>query len=213
VWVGNPNSLLINGKGIAPECQDGGVNFNNSLYCLDTCMQDPLQLLSNITVDAGKTYRLRLINSAQLVAVNFAITSHNMFIVQAEGTNIDPIMVQSLDIGPGQRYDVLLNTDKEAGAYWVETTVRERNITDVIGRAILRYAGTSDAPGDPPLHPLWNDTAFGEAQDDSLFTADVSVHPEAVALNNATEVTRYILVGTQNRKFELQVPVKIARFM
>lgn len=170
-------------------------------------MQDPLQLLSNVTVDAGKTYRLRLINSGQLIMVNFAIASHNMIIVQAEGTNVEHVVVQSLDIGPGQRYDVLLTTDKEAGAYWIETTVRERNITDVIGRAILRYSGTSGAPGDPPSHPLWNDTAFGEAQDDSLLTADVSVHPEAVALN-ATEVTRYILVGTQNRKFELEAKSK-----
>ena len=175
-------------------------------------MQDPLQLLSNITVDAGKTYRLRLINSGQLVMVNFAIASHNLIIVQAEGTNVNPVMVQSLDIGPGQRYDVLLTTDKEAGAYWIETTVRERNITDVFGRAILRYAGTSGDPGDPPSHPSWNDTAFGEAQDDKLLTADVSMHPEAVALN-ATEVTRYILVGTQNRKFELELPIELARFL
>jgi FtsP/CotA-like multicopper oxidase with cupredoxin domain len=192
---------LINGKGIAPECQEGGANFNNSLYCLDTCTEDPASLLANVTVDEGKTYRLRLINAAQLVMVNFAIANHSMTIVQVEGTNVEPIMVDSLDISPGQRYDVLINTDKDPGAYWIETTVRERAIVDVIGRAVLLYSGTSDSPtGDPPSHPAWNDTTgFGANQDDSLLTADVSVHSEAVALN-ATELTRYVLVGTQNRK-------------
>jgi FtsP/CotA-like multicopper oxidase with cupredoxin domain len=160
-----------------------------------------MSLLANVTVDAGKTYRLRLINAAQLVMVSFAIADHLMTIVQVEGTNVEPVIVESLDLSPGQRYDVLITTDKDPGAYWIETTVRERAIVDVIGRAILRYSGTSGSPtGDPPSHPAWNDTTgFGVDQDDSLLTADVSVHPEAVALN-ATEVTRYVLVGTQNRK-------------
>jgi len=30
VWIGNPNSLLINGKGVAPQCLPNGTTFNNS---------------------------------------------------------------------------------------------------------------------------------------------------------------------------------------
>jgi L-ascorbate oxidase len=66
-WIGNPNSLLINGKGIAPEC----LNVSNvtGTPCLPTCQNDPATQLSVVPVEAGKTYRLRLINGGQLVMV------------------------------------------------------------------------------------------------------------------------------------------------
>jgi FtsP/CotA-like multicopper oxidase with cupredoxin domain len=201
VWVGNPNSILINGKGIAPECQEGGQSFNVSTICLPTCQNDPTELLDITTVETGKTYRLRIINSAQLVMMNFAITDHNLTIVKVEGTTVDPVTVDSLDIAPGERYDVLLTANQEPGtSFWIETTIRERNIPDVIGRAILQYAGGNvTLPQESPKHPAWDDTAHGVAQDESLFTSDVASHPESVALNSSS-VTRYILVGTQNSK-------------
>jgi FtsP/CotA-like multicopper oxidase with cupredoxin domain len=205
VWIGNPNSVLINGKGIAPECQQGGANFNSSLFCLPTCLGDPLALLSTVNVTAGKTYRLRIINSGQLVYMNFAIAAHNLTIVQVEGTNVQPVQVQSLDIGPGQRYDVLMTTDQSPGSYMIETIVRERPILDVKGRAILYYEGSDLVlPQDAPSHPLYNETAFGIAQDVSLKTLDVSKYPPASALQ-ATNVRRYVMVGTQNGKCFLDV--------
>jgi FtsP/CotA-like multicopper oxidase with cupredoxin domain len=201
VWIGNPNSLLINGKGIAPECLEGGANFNNSLFCLATCQGDPLDLLSMVNVTQGMVYRLRIINSGQLVLMNFAIAGHNLTIVQVEGTNVEPVVVNSLDIAPGQRYDVLVTADQTPGSYMIETTIRARKIEDVKGWAIFQYAGANIVyPSEFPTHPLYNDTAFGIAQDMSLRTLDVSKHAEASALN-ATNVTRYILVGTQNGKW------------
>lgn len=201
VWVGNPNSLLINGKGIAPECLEGGVSFNNSLLCLDTCQGDPLALLSMVNVTEGMTYRLRLINSGQLVMLNFAIEQHNLTIVQVEGTNIEPVNVTSIDIAPGQRYDVLVTADQTPGSYMMETTVRERKIEDVKGMAIFQYTGADvTQPKQPPAHPLYNETAFGIAQDLSLKTLNVSQHPQASALTAGSNLTRYIVVGTQNGK-------------
>jgi L-ascorbate oxidase len=199
-WIGNPNSLLINGKGIAPECRPGGSNFNNSLVCLATCQEDPLTLLNVTSVEAGKTYRLRLINSAQLVMVNFAIANHSLTIVQVEGTNVDAFTVRSIDIAPGQRYDVLVTMDQTPGSYLIETKVRERNIP-VLGHAILQYAeSTLQMPQESPSHPDWNDTMYGIQRELALKTSNVADHPEAVALN-ATDITRYVLVGTQNRMY------------
>mmetsp|Transcript_11656 Transcript_11656/g.16966 ORF Transcript_11656/g.16966 Transcript_11656/m.16966 type:complete len:586 (-) Transcript_11656:215-1972(-) len=198
LWIGNPNSILINGKGIAPECLPGGVNYNNAKVCLETCQGSMLDLLETITVEAGKTYRLRIINSAQLVMQNIAITGHNLTIVQVEGTNTEPLTVESFDISPGQRVDVLFTANQDPGSYWIETTVRERNIQDVKGQAILQYAGSNaTVPDTVPAHPAWDDTAFGEMQQDSLKSLDVSSDPESVALN-ATDIKRYVLVGTQN---------------
>jgi FtsP/CotA-like multicopper oxidase with cupredoxin domain len=203
LFVGNPNSFLINGKGIAPECQAGGANFNNSLMCLPACQNDTLSLLSTVNVTAGMTYRLRLINSGQLVYVNVAIARHNMTIVQVEGTNVEPLNVSSIDIGPGQRYDVLVTADQPAGSYMIEATVRERPIFDVKGMAIFQYDGSPiQIPTEAPPHPRDNETTFGIAQDVSLRALDASNYPPVGALN-ATNVKRYVLVGTQNGEFQL----------
>ena len=201
VWIGNPNSLLINGKGIAPECLTGGANFGNANICLTTCQGTVLDLLSTTTVESGKTYRLRIINSAQLVMMNFIVANHQMTIVQVEGTNVVPLVVDSLDIAPGQRYDVLVTANQNPGSYWIETTVRERNIPR-LGRAILRYSSVQAAvPQKIPTHPAWNDTPHGIAQETALKTLDPKQFSEVVALNSK-DVSRFVLVGTQNQLIE-----------
>jgi FtsP/CotA-like multicopper oxidase with cupredoxin domain len=157
-----------------------------------------LALLSTVSVTAGKTYRLRLINSGQLVYVNFAIAGHNLTIVQVEGTNVVPVTSSSIDIGPGQRYDVLVKADQPPGSYMMEVTVRERPIFDVKGMAIFQYTGAAvQLPTESPKHPLDTETSFGIAQDLSLKALDASKYPTASVLN-ATKVKRYVLVGTQN---------------
>lgn len=162
-------------------------------------------LLTTIDFEAGKTYRLRIINSAQLVMHNVAIAGHNMTIVQAEGTNIEPITVSSVDISPGQRFDVLVVADAEPGSYWLETSIRGRNMPGMYGRAIIQYvdAASTDAPlmEDAPEHPAWDDDAFGENQQDSIKSLNVSSHSESSALTaDETKIKRYVLVGTQNSK-------------
>jgi FtsP/CotA-like multicopper oxidase with cupredoxin domain len=160
-----------------------------------------LALLSTVSVTAGKTYRLRLINSGQLVYVNFAIAGHNLTIVQVEGTNVVPVTSSSIDIGPGQRYDVLVKADQPPGSYMMEVTVRERPIFDIKGMAIFQYTGaTVQLPAESPKHPLDTETSFGIAQDLSLKALDASKYPTASVLN-ATKVKRYVLVGTQNGTF------------
>lgn len=215
VWVGNPNSLLINGKGIAPQCTNvnNTASYNNSLVCLPSCLGDPVNLLSVINVTSGKTYRLRLINAGQLVMMNFAITGHNLTIVEVEGTVVDPVVVESLDIANGQRYDVLLTTydSPQLSSYLIETTVRERNIVGINGQAILYYSDSGvnvTMPLFPPNHPVWNDTAFSIAQDNMIKTMNASMYPSYSALN-ATNVTRYVVVGTQNQIIVNGAPVKL----
>jgi len=137
-WVGNPNSILINGKGVATECLPGGANFNISTKCLETCLSPMEEMLNVTTVQAGNTYRFRIISAAALVMMNLAISNHNMTIVQVEGTNVEPFTVDSLDVAPGQRYDVLVTMDQTPRTYWIETTVRERQM-NIKGQALLHY--------------------------------------------------------------------------
>ena len=202
-WVGNPNSILINGKAVAPECLPDGASFNVSTKCLETCLSPMEEMLNVTSVVAGKTYRFRIINAAQLVMLNLAITNHTMTIVQVEGTSVEPITgVDSLDIAPGQRYDVLVTMDQAPGTYWIETTVRERNM-EVKGQALLHYEGSDlvlPEESDATQHAAWNETIHGVNQEMSLQAINPTRFNESAALT-ATDVTRYVLVGTQNRTF------------
>jgi L-ascorbate oxidase len=212
-WIGNPDSLLINGKGIASKCSEGGSNFEDPNACLSTCSDSSQLLLSTINVESLKTYRLRLINSAQLVMMNVAIQDHTMTIIEVEGTIVDPKTVSNIDIAPGQRVSVLITTDQPSGNYMIETTVRERNIPGLTGRAILAYSHGNGTAIDSVLslnnmttetlpHPLWNESEAAKELEDTLFTKNVNDHPnESVALTTAEEdIIRYIMVGTQAKR-------------
>jgi FtsP/CotA-like multicopper oxidase with cupredoxin domain len=238
-WVGNPQSFLINGKGLAPACaeQDGGVWFNDTSMCLtDVCANATTNATYMVdgdaynvtTVELGKTYRFRIINSAQLIMFNYAIANHNLTVVAVEGTYLaNPFVVESLDVAPGERYDVLVTANQDPNAtgieyYWIETMARYREVPGVFGRALLKYATTrhttSAAAGtnetnatettdndviifsDYPNHPEWNNSAPGMELDEALATANVEAHPRESAALTADEadIARFILVGTQN---------------
>ncbi len=196
-WIGNPDSLLINGRGLALSCT---AEDADPLLCLDTC-NDTLAWIPTIEVEANTTYRFRIINSGQLVFQNVAIAGHEMTIVEVEGTLVDPpITVSNYDVAPGQRVSVLVTTDQVPGSYLIETSVRERNIPDLFGKAILHYTSTEKVvPEISPEHPVWDDSEAAKAIEDSLRTKDPTSYSEVSALQRPEEeIERWVVVGTQN---------------
>jgi FtsP/CotA-like multicopper oxidase with cupredoxin domain len=162
--------------------------------------------LERIEVEQDKVYRLRLINSGQLLPVNFAIAGHSLVIFEADGTLVKPTTVENLDISPGQRYSVLLtanNTSNDTDVYWIQTTARGRNVT-AQGLAVLSYTTdntTLPATGSEPDHPAWDDEEAGPAFDALLLTEDPDSYDESIVLSSNVTVS-YIMVGTQARRFE-----------
>jgi FtsP/CotA-like multicopper oxidase with cupredoxin domain len=72
--------------------------------------------------------------------MNVAIQYHNMTIIEVEGTIVDPKTVSNIDIAPGRGVSVLITTNQPSQNYMMETTVRERNIPVLTGRAIMAYS-------------------------------------------------------------------------
>lgn len=118
-------------------------------------------MLPVVYVQPGTTYRLRIINAGQLVMQNVAIAHHELTVVAVESVVVDsPVTVSSLDVAPGQRYDVLFTTKttKETTAsssrrFWMETTVRQSQVPDsLVGRAILQYTNKDEDASPCLLH-------------------------------------------------------------
>ncbi|KAJ6146893.1 hypothetical protein N7497_008875 [Penicillium chrysogenum] len=96
-WSGETGAVLVNGQ--------GRLATNASGSCK----------LAAISVEPGKTYRLRFIGATALSFVSLAIESHDLFeIIEADGHYTKPVKTSYLQISSGQRYSVLLKAKTEA---------------------------------------------------------------------------------------------------
>ncbi|ATY65020.1 Multicopper type 3 [Cordyceps militaris] len=105
----------------------------------------------NASFTAGKTHRLRLINGALDTHFKFTIDNHTMTVIAADFVPIVPYQTTVLDIGMGQRYDVVVSADQESVAenFWLRalpqvTCSNSDNPDDI--RGIIYYGSEPSTP-------------------------------------------------------------------
>ncbi|KAF2002221.1 multicopper oxidase [Amniculicola lignicola CBS 123094] len=103
-------SILLNGHGIAPP---------------GTCANPRPASLHNISFQKGKKYLLRLINTSVDAAFVFSIDGHNLTVVESDFVPIHNYTTNSVLIGIGQRYHVIVEAKPIVVAkgdnYWIRT--------------------------------------------------------------------------------------------
>ncbi|CAH9109664.1 unnamed protein product [Cuscuta europaea] len=154
-WVGEPQSLLINGIG---KFNCSNANATAAAACNDT----GLESLYSLTVVYGKTYRIRIGSLTSLSALSFQIEGHSMTVVEADGHYVEPFEVTNLFIYSGETYSVLVNASQDpTRSYWMSSAVVARNRTTPNGLAILTYLNSNSAAKKPPTTPpeaaRWDD--------------------------------------------------------
>ncbi|KAI6010420.1 laccase [Pisolithus microcarpus] len=119
----SPNSTLINGLGRFA----GG----------------PQSDLAVVNVEYGKRYRLRLVGMSCDSYFMFSIDGHTFTVIEADGILTEPLLVDSIQVFPGQRYSVVFNADQPVGNYWIRALPNLPNATfnGGVNSAILRYQG------------------------------------------------------------------------
>ncbi|PWA60131.1 L-ascorbate oxidase [Artemisia annua] len=198
-WIGEPQSLLINGKGqyncslaAAHNSGSGGLpecNFRGNEN--DTCAPNILRVKPN------KTYRLRVASTTALVSLNLAVRNHKMLMVEADGNYLQKFSVKDFDIYSGETYSVLFKTDQNPrNNYWIYVGVRGREPRTPQGLAILDYQSTTPTKQPtlaPKPTPGWNDY-----QRSKLFSKKLLAHSESPK-PPANHHRRIFLLNTQNR--------------
>ncbi|CAO2166992.1 unnamed protein product [Urochloa humidicola] len=118
-----------------------------------------------LKVKPGKTYMLRLINSALNDELFFGIANHTLTVVEADANYVKPFTVQTLVISPGQTMDVLLTTppNPSSPAYAMAIspyTNTQGTFDNTTAAAVLEYSPTPTIRSRLPLPslPLYNDT-------------------------------------------------------
>ncbi|KAK7970140.1 hypothetical protein PG988_009213 [Apiospora saccharicola] len=133
-WTGEPDALLFNGR-------SGNASFSNATAD-DSCKS------YIITVEPGKTYRLRFTSGTALSFAMLGIENHaELIIIEADGQYTKPAATDRIQMGSGQRFSVLLKTKTEEqlkaegrSSYWIRYETRDRP-TLPSGYALLQYQG------------------------------------------------------------------------
>ncbi|KAN0113960.1 laccase [Russula decolorans] len=129
------NSTLINGKGRYP---DG-----------------PATSLAVVNVEQGKRYRFRLVSISCDPNFVFSIDNHSMTVIEVDGTNSQPLLIDSLRIFSGTRGLILIRVSCSANR-WIRSlpNAMGRNYSNLNNLAVLHYAGASS--GNPTSDPTVN---------------------------------------------------------
>lgn len=113
----------------------------------------------------------------------FSIDGHNLTVIEADGSYVEPYTVDSIQIHAAQRYSFILHADQRVDNYWVHADPNKP--TEACTRAILRY---TDAPVQLPRdEPTSDQILLNEARLRSLVSPpsrllqvepDVKIHLE-----------------------------------
>uniref|UniRef100_A0A2N9FPF0 laccase n=1 Tax=Fagus sylvatica TaxID=28930 RepID=A0A2N9FPF0_FAGSY len=142
-----------------------------------------------LKVDHGKTYLLRLINSAVQDILFFAIAKHNVTVVGTDGSYTKPLVSNYVTISPGQTIDVLLKANKQADHYYMAAKAYSSSsavtFDNTTTTAILQYNGnyTPSSPPSLPHLPSYNDTNASISFTNSLRSLANEKHPIHVPIN------------------------------
>lgn len=112
-----------------------------------------LSLESTATRDDKTGVRMRICNGGENFALRVSIDCHRMLVISTDGTTTEPLLVDSVIVHLGERYDIIpiMRDDgscKNAdGNYWVRANTLENDKGAQVRmnhevRAILRYAGS-----------------------------------------------------------------------
>ncbi|XP_057425014.1 monocopper oxidase-like protein SKU5 isoform X2 [Lotus japonicus] len=148
----SPSWMLINGK---------GPYMNNFSKSYET-----------INVTQGKTYLLRISNVGTAWSFNFKIQNHQMVLVETEGSYVNQIQLDSLDVHVGQSYSVIVTANQIDADYYIVASPKmivSTNSNTLIGVAVLHYENsTTPANGPIPIGPDPFDLQFSINQAKSI---------------------------------------------
>ncbi|KAK7911901.1 hypothetical protein PG985_014382 [Apiospora marii] len=222
-WQGVFGGIVINGPATANYDNDLGLMFLNDWSHqtvdelwetaqaggppeLDNCLINGTNTFNNsgtvtgshnaLSLVEGQSHRLRLVNSALDTFFKFSIDNHTLTVIAMDLVPIEPFTTDVLNIGIGQRYDVVITANQQAVAnkFWLRATPQSAcsDITDPDNiRGIVYYGDKTD--GEP--------TTLAHGFEDSCVDMDQSLlvpHNKATVGPNAWQSTNTVEVGSND---------------
>ncbi|WP_425562417.1 multicopper oxidase family protein [Microlunatus aurantiacus] len=147
-----------------------------------------------ITARPGQRLRLRLINAGADTAYRFAVGGHRLSVTHTDGFPVEPVTVDTLIIGMGERYDVVVTTGD--GVFPVVAVPEGK--PDPAAFALLRTASSARPPADirpPELTRQRLEYPMLQATPAAAVTARTPDRELAVTLSMADGGRRWLING------------------
>jgi len=179
-WNRNPIDVVNQATrtGAAPNVSDA-FTINGQPGDLYPCSSSDI---FRVSVKAGETNLLRVMNSAMNTDLFFSVANHTMTVVAVDALYTKPLQTNVLMLGPGQTTDVLLVADQGIGRYYMAARAYSSGqgvpFDNTTTTAILEYEGssTTSTPTMPSL-PFYNDTKTVTTFADGLRSLGSHDHP------------------------------------
>jgi multicopper oxidase len=140
--MGGSGGGVMGGRGQGGPGSSGAVDY--PLYLINGRAPNEHETLK---VRRRERTRLRLINPAGETVFHFAVGGHKLTVTHSDGQPVEPVEVDVVRIGPGERYDVIVEANNPG--IWQVAAAPEGKTG--LARAILRYeesGHTSPPPAD-----------------------------------------------------------------
>ncbi|KAI9727714.1 MAG: hypothetical protein M1828_005942 [Chrysothrix sp. TS-e1954] len=160
---------------------------------------------NKVNIERGKRYRLRLINASVNTYIRVSLDDHPLTVITSDFVPIQPYTTNFLLMGIGQRYDVIIEANQTAGAYWFRADVPALCFSGTIrnGSAIWDYGEPSQTsvptsspwPNEtndcvePVVTPLWKQTVPTASFSDTI---DVNL-TNTVAMPNGNSMVVWVM--------------------
>ena len=104
-----------------------------------------------LLVRSGERVRIRFINASVADPYVVALDQHPMTVTHTDGQRVQPVTVQALPIGQGERYDVLVQANQPG--LWSLAAAGISNRGTTLVRAVIAYEGATGPVPDPAYVP------------------------------------------------------------
>jgi FtsP/CotA-like multicopper oxidase with cupredoxin domain len=139
-----------------------------------------------LTLTPGKKHLLRLINTSVDNSITVSLVGHTFTVIHTDLVAVEPTVRSQLFLGVGQRYDVIVEANKQVGNYWLNVTMEPNNLcgrtNNKFPAAIFHYDGASDGlptdRGTPITAKCDGETGFKPIVPRSLKASDFKVTQE-----------------------------------
>ncbi|KAI0051892.1 multicopper oxidase [Auriscalpium vulgare] len=101
--------------------------------------------LSVINVVQGLRYRFRVVSISCDAGFTFSIDQHKLTVIEADGQNTKPLLVDNVLVLAGQRYSVVMKADQPIANYWIRSVPPGQTTDGGQNSAILRYLLAPDS--------------------------------------------------------------------
>ncbi|KAL8821166.1 MAG: hypothetical protein Q9191_007366 [Dirinaria sp. TL-2023a] len=163
-----------------------------------------------VTLTKGKKYLLRIINTSTDAQIRVQLDGHNMTLVTSDLVPIKPLTVNTLLLGIGQRYNVIIEANQAVNNYWFRAIAETNCVSasNLPGQSIFSYTGapagdpTTTAAAGPgncnepgPLVPWVPNNVPQGTFSNQAKVLNVSLHQEGATTNNQNLVVWGIGTG------------------